>query len=501
MAKLYFTGEDRQTMIRVIEKGLLQQPGGRDSPQWWVARIALARSLQISSLPGEDEFAPPPHTTKGSELHWEQITGKDKGGDEDYTKPLQFLLSIKHGKDYFIDDEGFAEILHRHIRRGLKEIRSSWRENFDFHDYLYQEMFFEQTGNDDADSVEGIDQETLRRALSQLSIHGDFLDEKPGPRLTLHKLQLNGVDDYDRLRRSLDELAFILGLGSNTITLELGTGERQVVLHIPRPMATWKFGRWADVRNNLEGNGFALPVCPGTDIKGDPFVFDLAEAPHLLIGGTTGSGKSVCLHAIILSLIEGPTPPSLVLVDPKAVEFYTYDKSRFLRQGHVTTDMTEAGAELRSLVDEMDNRQREFSALSAKNFSEARAKGSAHERIVVVVDELADLLQEDPDVATPLVRLAQKARAFGIHLVLATQRPEAATFPGLLRSNVPSRIALTVQKNSESRIILDEGGAENLLMRGDMLIRLAGQKTLRVHGVNVTQADIADTLARSGPKQ
>ena len=149
-------------------------------------------------------------------------------------------------------------------------------------------------------------------------------------------------------------------------------------------------------------------------------------------------------------------------------------------------------------MEEMNKRQREFSALSAKNIDEAQSKGSFEKRIVVVVDELADLLHEDPDSATPLVRLAQKARSFGIHLVLATQRPEAATFPGLLRSNVPSRIALTVQKNAESRIILDEGGAENLLMRGDSLIRIAGRKTLRVHGVNVTRSDIAAALERTG---
>ena len=108
------------------------------------------------------------------------------------------------------------------------------------------------------------------------------------------------------------------------------------------------------------------------------------------------------------------------------------------------------------------------------------------------------LLSENPEVVSLLVRLAQKARAFGIHLVLATQRPEAKTFPGLLRSNIPSRIALTVQKNSESRIILDEGGAENLLMRGDMLIRMAGQKTIRAHGVNVSQSDIEKVIREHG---
>lgn len=497
MAKLYFTSDERQLMMRVIEKGLLQSYG-RDSPQWWVTRIALAKSLAMDGLPDGDEFMPPPHTKEGSELHWEQITGKDKGGIEDYTRPLQLLLSVRHGKDYFAGNDEFVEILHRHIRRGLSEIRSSWRENFDFHDYLYQEMFFEPATAAEPGAMDSVDQDALNRAFRQISVQAEIFDQKSGPRLTLYTLQLKGVDDYDRLRRGLDEMAFILGLGSNALTMELGTGERRVVLSVPRPMASWTFTRWDNVRASLEGHGFALPVCPGTGVQGEPFVFDLGEAPHLFVAGTTGSGKSVCLHAIILSLIEGPSPPELVLIDPKAVEFSPYEDAAFLRPGHVITDMSEAGTELRELVEEMNRRQRDFAALGAKNIDEAQEKGSFERRVVVVVDELADLLHEDSDSVTPLVRMAQKARSFGIHLVLATQRPEAATFPGLLRSNVPSRIALTVQKNAESRIILDEGGAENLLMRGDMLIRIAGQKTVRAHGVNITRSDIPAALARIG---
>ena len=308
MSKLFFTSDERQLMMRVVEKGLLQTYG-RDSPQWWVTRIALAKSLGMDGAPDDDEFAPPPHTKEGSELHWEQVTGKDKGGKEDYTRPLQFLLSVKHGKDYFADSEGFVNVLHRHIRRGLSEIRSSWRENFDFHDYLYQEMYFEPLDSVEPGSVDGIDQEALIGAFRQISVQAEIIDEKPGPRLTLYTLQLKGVDDYDRLRRGLDELAFILGLGTNSLTMELGTGERRVVLSVPRPMATWTFSRWEDVRASLEGHGFALPVCPGTGVQGEPFVFDLTEAPHRFVAGTTGSGKSICLHAIILSLIEGPSPP------------------------------------------------------------------------------------------------------------------------------------------------------------------------------------------------
>ena len=138
----------------------------------------------------------------------------------------------------------------------------------------------------------------------------------------------------------------------------------------------------------------------------------------------------------------------------------------------------------------MERRQKEFAKLGVKKLSEAQKKGSDLPSIVVVIDELADLLMQRPEVEGVLDRLAQKARFVGIHLVLATQRPDAKTFTGILRTNVPSRIALTVQKSQESKIILDEIGAEKLLMRGDMLIRLAGKETVRAHGARVEQGDI-----------
>nr|WP_238475123.1 FtsK/SpoIIIE domain-containing protein [Azospirillum cavernae] len=154
------------------------------------------------------------------------------------------------------------------------------------------------------------------------------------------------------------------------------------------------------------------------------------------------------------------------------------------------TEAAEAGEMLDGLVAEMDARQKTLAALGVANLAEAQAKGSALPRVVVVVDELADLLMQRPESETALIRLAQKARAIGIHLVLATQRPGSDTFPGLLRSNVPSRIALTVRSGQESRIILDELGAEKLLGRGDLLIRLSGRPTIRAHGARVKQGDI-----------
>lgn len=204
----------------------------------------------------------------------------------------------------------------------------------------------------------------------------------------------------------------------------------------------------------------------------------------------------MCLHAILLSLLEGGAGrPELVLIDPKEVEFSAYAKSPRVRGGvRVAAQAVET---LEELIGEMDRRQELFRELRVRDFAEAKPRDPTLERIICVVDELSDLIMGYKGVEIPLIRLAQKARFSGIHLVLATQRPEAATLPGSLRSNVPSRIALTVQKSSESRIILDETGAEALLGKGDMLIRMSGEQTRRAHGCRVDHQDIQAGVALS----
>ena len=498
MNKFYFTPDERTLMLRVIEKGMLQKHG-RDAPQWWVARIALAKSLAMEGVPDGDEFAPPPHVQGSSELHLDQITGRNKPESEDYTGAFKLLLAVRHGVNFFQDDNSFEEKLHRHIRRGLREIRVSWRENFDFFDYLYQDLFYDakDTGAESA-GESSISEESFVGALEKIGVSVEVEQLQEGLRLARFRLILSGVSDYDSLRRNIDDLNFILGLSGNSVSFELGGGERRVVVDVPRPMSTWRYVDWHEVEDGLSEEDFVLPVCPATDVLGQPVVFDLVAAPHLLVGGTTGSGKSICLHAMILSLLVSYEKPDMVLIDAKSVELIPYEKLTNLRGGRVVTDMREAVGVFEELVERMNERQRNYASLGARDIDEARRKGSDDKRFVVVVDELADLVLEVPDVVDPLVRLAQKARAFGIHLVLATQRPEAGIFPGLLRSNIPSRIALTVQKNSESRIILDEGGAENLLMRGDMLIRMAGQRIVRAHGINVTGTDIEEVVRRHG---
>ena len=492
MGKVILTAEERATISSILTDGL---SGNSSDPQWPVARLALARSLQMGHPPSDD-FARPSQRKGGVELHDTQVTGHGSSVLEDYRDIFAALLSVHDGKDYVTDPEAFDEAINRHIRRGLNEISTTWRTGFDFFDYLIQEMYFDR----DSESQEFLQQERIRlrdlleRILGQLGVASDIIKQEDGPRLTRFTVKLHGLEDLDRLRKGVGKIAFALGSGEDTVTSSLAVGERCVNVDIPRPPSSWNTITWtelAHVFNSDAARKMDLPVCIGTDVLGAPFIFDLSEAPHLFIGGTTGSGKSMCVHALLLSLIRyHSTPPELVLIDPKSVEFTSYSGASTVSHGSPITDMDIANKVLDKLVKEMEIRQQRLGALDARNLTEANERGAKLNRIVVVIDELADLFATHSQIEKPLVRLAQKARAVGIHLVLATQRPEAATFPGLLRSNIPSRIALTVQKASESRIIIDETGAEALLMRGDMLIRLAGKTTVRAHGCLVEPGDI-----------
>ena len=237
------------------------------------------------------------------------------------------------------------------------------------------------------------------------------------------------------------------------------------------------------------------------DVLGEAVRIDLAEAPHLLVGGTTGSGKSVCLHALLLSLLWRLQPHDLqlVLIDPKRVELAQYAAFPHLQGRQVLEEIGDILESLGGLVEEMERRTLLLRQHGVANLAEGRATNNIElPYIVVVVEELADLLFQSREAEAPLVRLAQKARAVGIHLVLATQRPDAETLTGLLRSNVPARIALSVRTGSESKIILDETGAEKLLGAGDMLLRSrAGAPVQRAHGVWVGSDDIKLCLQHS----
>jgi len=271
-----------------------------------------------------------------------------------------------------------------------------------------------------------------------------------------------------------------------------------------------------------------LALALGKDISGQSIVTDLARMPHLLIAGTTGSGKSVCLNALILSFVFKATPKDvrLILIDPKMLELAVYDGLPHLL-APVVTDMKQAAQALRWCIGEMDRRYRSMAALGVRNlagynkrYDEAHARGEILNDpnappgevrelgrlpyIVIVIDELADLMMVvGKKVEELIARLAQKARAAGLHLVLATQRPSVDVITGLIKANIPARIAFQVSAKVDSRTVLDQMGAEQLLGHGDMLFLQAGTGfPVRVHGAFVADAEVhkvVEALKRTGP--
>ena len=242
-----------------------------------------------------------------------------------------------------------------------------------------------------------------------------------------------------------------------------------------------------------------ITVALGKDIAGNPVVMDLAAMPHLLIAGATGSGKSVCINSIITSLLykASPAQVKLILIDPKMVELSHYNGIPHLL-APVVTEPRKATAVLNWVVQEMTNRYKEFARTGVKDihrYNQVKQLENSKEylpQIVVVIDELSDLMMVSPaEVEDAICRLAQMARASGIHLVVATQRPSVDVITGIIKANIPSRISFAVSSQVDSRTILDMAGAEKLTGKGDMLYYPAGeQKPIRVQGALVQEEEI-----------
>lgn len=485
--KVYTDRQDEQTIDTVIRKGLRAS-----LKKWGVLRLALGCSLQIETPPDESFD----HPDGGKEYDLEQLTGEGKDTEEDFTPLFRALLSVRHEEDLFANNDAFVRWLQRHVRRGLREFRTSWIESHDFHVYLLHELF-----NDvNVPAVDITDNsERLIRALTEINIAAEIVQRQEGPRISRYHVRLRDVNDYAPLMRGLDKLAFALGLGDRGIFASPTPESRIAALDLPRPFEQWhevsvhELPKWLEKASPND----RLPIYLGQQVNSQGFGFDLAIVPHLLIGGTTGSGKSVCIHAILLSLLyrHNAEQLQLLLIDPKRAELAPYAVLPHVIERRVLSDPIDALESLKKLLELVDEREAELEKLGARDIGDLRAERQGWSRIVVVVDELADLILQSGAIEGVLVRLAQKARASGVHLVLATQRPDAQTFSGLLRSNIPGRIALHVQKSSESRIILDENGAEKLLGKGDMLVRLPGQSTTRVHGVSISRDDTEQGVA------
>ena len=375
----------------------------------------------------------------------------------------------------------------------------------------------------------------LEGVLEDFGVRGRIGEVRPGPVVTMYELEpapgikasrvIGLADDIARSMSALSARVAVVP-GKNVIGIELPNQTREMV-SLSELLGSQAF----------EDGGAVLPLILGKDIAGEPVIADLAPMPHLLIAGTTGSGKSVGLNAMIVSLLYrlGPADCRMIMIDPKMLELKTYDGIPHLL-APVVTDPPKAIRALKWAVEQMEDRYRQMSAINVRSLAtfnqkvaESKASGKPFVRrvqtgwdpdtqepiieeevldfeklplIVVVVDELADLMMTaGKEVEFLIQRLAQKARAAGIHLIMATQRPSVDVITGVIKANLPTRISFQVTSKIDSRTILGEQGAEQLLGKGDMLWMSGGKQLIRVHGPFVTDDEVeavADHWRRQG---
>ncbi|HEY1605220.1 MAG TPA: DNA translocase FtsK 4TM domain-containing protein [Allosphingosinicella sp.] len=364
----------------------------------------------------------------------------------------------------------------------------------------------------------------LESVLEDFSVKGEIVEVRPGPVVTMYELEPASGIKASRVIQLADDIARNMSAlsarvatipGRSVIGIELPNAKREMVV-LSELIASHAF----------EDQVAQLPIVLGKNIAGDPVVADLAPMPHLLVAGTTGSGKSVGLNCMILSLLYRLTPEQckMILIDPKMLELSIYDDIPHLL-APVVTEPSKAIRALKWTVEQMEERYRMMASIGVRQLSsfnakvrEAKAKGQSLGRrvqtgydpdtgqpkyemeemdydvlpqIVVVVDELADLMMTaGKEVEFLIQRVAQKARAAGIHLIMATQRPSVDVITGVIKANLPTRISFAVTSKIDSRTILGEQGAEQLLGKGDMLYMPGGKQIARVHGPFVSDDEV-----------
>jgi S-DNA-T family DNA segregation ATPase FtsK/SpoIIIE len=364
----------------------------------------------------------------------------------------------------------------------------------------------------------------LESVLSDFGVRGEIINARPGPVVTLYELEPAPGIKSSRVIGLSDDIARSMSALSARVAVV--AGRNAIGIELPNPVREKVYFRELLASDNYQDSSARLPLCLGKNIGGEEIIVDLARMPHLLIAGTTGSGKSVAINTMILSLLYRLRPEQcrLIMVDPKMLELSVYDGIPHLLTP-VVTDPKKAVVALKWAVREMEERYKKMSKLGVRNIDgynarvvDAGAKGEGLSRtvhtgydketgeaiyeeeqleletlphIVVIVDEMADLMMvAGKDIEGAVQRLAQMARAAGLHVILATQRPSVDVITGTIKANFPTRISFQVTSKIDSRTILGEQGAEQLLGQGDMLYMAGGGRISRVHGPFVSDEEV-----------
>ncbi len=335
----------------------------------------------------------------------------------------------------------------------------------------------------------------IEQTLGSFNIDAEVVDAFIGPSVIQYALDLPLGVKVAKVANLAENLALALGVASNAVRIESIPGSTYLGIEVPRANRDMVKIREIMESDNFAEDGKYLPIPIGKGIDGNPIVDNIQKMPHLLIAGATGSGKSVLTNSFIVSLLMNKTPDELrlLLVDPKQVELMDYNGIPHLLTP-VITDMDKVVNALKWAVGEMERRYTTMAGEKVRNIESYNDKlgFAAMPYIVIVIDEMADMMMTTGKVEaeSAIVRLTQKARAVGIHLILATQRPSVNVITGLIKANVPTRIGMSVTSGTDSRVILDEIGAETLMGNGDLLYRPAGVKSLRLQSPYVSPEEI-----------
>ena len=339
--------------------------------------------------------------------------------------------------------------------------------------------------------------EIIERTLESFSIISRVVDVSVGPVITRYALQIKTGTKVSKINTLSRDLALALAAPSGSVRIDAPIpGTSLVGIEMPNPRAqTVSFKNIIQSREFNDPN-IKLPLAMGEDVTGEIITKDLTSMPHLLVAGSTGSGKSMLINSFLMGLLYKHSPDTLklILIDPKHVELSVYNGIPHLLTP-VITDMNNVNNALKWALNEMEKRYNLLKEVGARNidgYNEMKEKDEKLNSIIIIIDEMADLiLTKGVEIENSIVRLAQMARAVGIHLILATQRPSVNVITGLIKANIPARVALSVASSMDSRVVLDQTGAETLLGKGDMLFKSPDLgRTIRIQGPLITEGEI-----------
>lgn len=482
MADFYSTKLEENLIDSVIKDGLGYK-NNDGLPKYYVLRIALARALHLdkwhlNSLLWESKRL---GGERGKEYHLAQITGKGGERSDDIDYGIRAIFYVRHKdeleSDIFNDEKLYLEILRKYIQRGLYELRNSWKNRDSFYQWLLDNLEYTKIINNKNIPIKSpyMYFDKIEQYFKKEAIVIKKIDEFSSYRHQVCKIEVQDSTKIEHFKRKIKNLDDELGASTR---YQLCVGQSKIYnIEITKPEKEWINPDISDFKNGLKilkEQNYNLGIFIGMSVEKKPVCIDLTKSPHIFVGGATGSGKSVLLQSFIISILQNKNA-EMILIDPKQGG----DFKEFETRIQTIYDMKEANNILDSLIDEMELRYKENNIdMSYK---------------VLMIDELNDLIIQDKNINDKLARLAIKARAANIHLILGTQRPDSKIFSGQLRSNIPTRIALKVQKSTESKIILDDIGAEKLLGTGDIL--LSHQSSIeRLIGIKLDKRDIKGFL-------